>query len=376
MIRKLRLENFKCFENQAFHFCPLTLLTGLNGVGKSSVLQSLLVLRQSYQEGLLAGTGLMLKGDLVTIGTGVDALFEGAEVDVIALSLAVRNGGEENLEGQWHFACDLQADVLELILDYELDEDLYDDALFQDDFHYLQAERVGPRLFYDSSDFHVRRHQQLGTRGEYTAHFLASFGDAEIPNKGLSHKNAISMQLRAQVEAWMSEVSPGARIHLTPNLEMDVIGLQYSFEVGKQVSNHYRPTNVGFGISYLLPVLVAILSSRPGSLLLIENPEAHLHPRGQSTIGRLLALAAGGGIQILVETHSDHVLNGIRIAVHDGELKPDDVQIHFFQKREEDGKCEVISPQIDRDGRLDQWPDGFFDEFDKNLDILLQPRKE
>jgi len=76
MIRLLRLQNFKCFENQSLDFRPLTLLTGLNGTGKSSVLQSLLLLRQSYQEGLLAPTGLMLKGDLVNVGTGTDALAE------------------------------------------------------------------------------------------------------------------------------------------------------------------------------------------------------------------------------------------------------------------------------------------------------------
>lgn len=375
MIRELHLQNFKCFEDQKFQLEQLTLLTGLNGVGKSSVLQSLLLLRQSYQEGLLAATGLMLKGDLVTIGTGVDALFEGAKEEVIGFDLAVRNGIEEGLIGQWRFACDMQADVLNLIPSYVVGN-VYDDALFGDYFHYLQAERVGPRLFYDRSDFLVRRHQQLGIRGEYTAHFLASFGDGEIPNWKLHHKEASSRQLKAETAAWMSEISPNVRIHLTPNVDMDVISLQYSFGAENQVSNRFRSTNVGFGISYILPVLVAVLSSVPGTLLLIENPEAHLHPKGQAAMGRLLALAASSGIQILVETHSDHVLNGIRVAVHDGELKPEDVQIHFFQKREEDGRSEVISPQIDRDGRLDQWPEGFFDEFDRSLDVLLQPRKE
>ncbi len=76
MIHQLRLYNFKCFEDQVFQFKPLTLLTGLNSTGKSSVLQSLLLLRQSHVEGLLATAGLMLKGDLVNIGVGKDVLFE------------------------------------------------------------------------------------------------------------------------------------------------------------------------------------------------------------------------------------------------------------------------------------------------------------
>lgn len=194
----------------------------------------------------------------------------------------------------------------------------------------------------------------------------------------LLHPASASSNLRDQVAAWMGEVSPGVRINLTPNMGTDTVSLRYSFAFvsGKQVSNEFRATNVGFGITYTLPILVAILSSAPGALILIENPEAHLHPKGQSTMGELMAHAASCGIQIVVETHSDHVLNGIRVAVHDAKLSPDDVQLHFFRRREEDGLVEVVSPNVDRDGRIDKWPDGFFDEWDKNLEALLEPRKE
>jgi predicted ATPase len=120
---------------------------------------------------------------------------------------------------------------------------------------------------------------------------------------------------------------------------------------------------------------VAILASEPESLILLENPEAHLHPKGQAKMGELLALAASCGIQIVVETHSDHILNGIRLAVHAGKLDPNDVQLHYFQRQETRGesKTEVISPRMDRNGRIDNWPDGFFDEWDKSLEALLAP---
>jgi len=75
MIRSLQLRNFKCFKSQSIDFAPLTLLSGLNGMGKSSVLQALLLLRQSYERKLLPDTGLALNGDLVQIGTTTDAFF-------------------------------------------------------------------------------------------------------------------------------------------------------------------------------------------------------------------------------------------------------------------------------------------------------------
>jgi len=167
----------------------------------------------------------------------------------------------------------------------------------------------------------------------------------------------------------MGEISPGTRIKITPNSGMDLISLQFSYGL----SNDYRSTNIGFGVTYTLPILVAILSAKPKTLILLENPEAHLHPKGQSKIGELLALAASCGVQIIVETHSDHVLNGIRLAVHDKRIEAKVVQLHYFQKKEEDGIAvsEVISPNIDQDGRIDEWPDGFFDEWRNILAKLI-----
>ncbi len=314
-------------------------------------------------------TGLALNGDLVHIGTAIDALFEGAKEDKLGFDLTLENG----IERQWRFQYDREVDVLSLSLP-ELDSTspIYATGLFDDNFHYLQAERLGPRRFFETSDFLVRQRKQLGPAGEYAAHFLSVFGDELITHESLAHPHADSLSLRSQVEAWLGEISPGTRISLTPSLNTDTISLQFSFAT----SNKYRATNVGFGITYVLPILVAILSSNTKSLLLIENPEAHLHPKGQAEMGMLLARAASCGIQAITETHSDHVLNGIRVAVHDGFIDPQDTQLHFFQRKVIDDlvQNEVTSPRIDRDGRIDRWPDGFFDEWDKSLEALLEPR--
>lgn len=364
MISSIHLKNFKCFADQFINLGALTLLSGLNSSGKSSLLQSLLLLRQSYQQGLLPGSGLALNGDLVCVGTAKDALFEDAEEDVINFTITWNN----KLQGTWCFNYDEEADVLDLTSP-EVASEVYKSNLFGDNFHYLQAERIGPRTYLEKSDFQVRMHNQIGTSGEYTAHFLAFYRDKIIPNGKLSHPSAESLKLGFQVEAWMGEISPGTRITINDNPQLDLVSLKYSYGL----SNLYRATNVGFGISYALPIIVAVLSSKPGTLILIENPEAHLHPKGQSQMGQLLALAASCGVQIVLETHSDHVLNGIRLGVHNGEIKPESVQLHYFKRVKDKEKLiiEIISPKIDKDGHLDQWPHGFFDQIDKDSLILI-----
>jgi predicted ATPase len=381
MISSLRLINFKPFENQLLEFRPLTLLSGLNSSGKSSVLQSLSLLRQSHQQNLLSKTGLALNGNLVNIGTAQDALFEGAKEDLIGFDII----WEDGTEGIWRFNYDRELDVLNLKSE-PVDREVYKSNLFSNNFHYLQAERIGPRTYYSMSEFSVRQMKEIGIKGEYAAHFLSLNEDKTISNSKLSHPNVKlvkqdfdlsnpetrSQDLIDQVEAWLGEISPGTRLKVAPKTDVDLVSMQYSYGL----SNPYRATNVGFGISYTLPIIVAVLASKPGTLILLENPEAHLHPKGQSKMGELLALAASCGVQIVVETHSDHVLNGIRLAVYNGKIEPDDVRLHYFERYEKEGMMvtNVVSPKIDENGRINEWPDGFFDEWEKSLITLLKPR--
>jgi len=382
MITSLHLLNFKPFANQLLEFKKLTLFSGLNSTGKSSVMQSLLLMRQSYQQGLLPEKGLALNGDFVNVGTARDALFEGAKEDLIGFDIVWEN----NSEGLWRFKYDQEVDVLNIVSE-PVTSEVYKSNLFGNNFHYFQAERIGPRSFNEMSDYQVRQLGQLGIKGEYAAHFLAINGRKVIPNSSLSHPEVKlktqrekeqstekSMDLIDQVEAWMGEISPGTRLKIDAKSDVDLMSFQYSYGD----SNPYRATNVGFGISYILPIIVAALASTPGTIILIENPEAHLHPKGQVKMGELLALAASGGVQVVIETHSDHVLNGIRLAVHGGKIDPKDVRLHYFQRQNKEGQAvtEVISPKIDRNGRIDRWPEGFFDEWDNSLEILLEPAVE
>ena len=375
MYERLELENFKAFKELSLELRPLTLLSGMNGMGKSSVLQSLLLLRQSYlQRTSVSSTGslsLILNGDLIELGTGQDVFFNRVDYtpDRFELRFTLVHSGIG--EVTWRYEYDSRADVLMPAQSPQgtLAESIYETNLFNDEFQYLQAERIGPRAAFGMSDYVVRQRRQLGASGQYAAHFLQVFGDSDVDRR-LVHPRGGTGTLRAQVTEWMGEISPGTQIEIQPHADMDLMSLRFGF----QGTNSFRSTNVGFGITYTLPVLIALLSSKPGSLVLLENPEAHLHPKGQVRMGELISRAASAGIQVLVETHSDHVLNGIRIAARHGQISPSDTALHFFQRPNGEytqTPIEVVTPKLDQDGRIDFWPENFFDEWDKSLDALL-----
>ena len=122
------------------------------------------------------------------------------------------------------------------------------------------------------------------------------------------------------------------------------------------------PVNVGFGILYVLPLIVELLISGEDSLLLIENPESHLHPKGQTMIARLISLAANHGCQIICESHSDHIINGVRVAIKNGQISNEKVGVSFFSKNK-DQETKVDNIYVDEKGNLSDYPAGLLDEW-------------
>lgn len=368
MLTKITLKNFKCFEEQEIPLSNLSLLTGLTGMGKSTVLQALLLLRQNFDRNTL-GERLSLNGELTQCGNTSDVLYQFFKTDEIGIRLEFSN--QSALEWIWDGRS--RGDSLNLISNKVSVKEVSGYALFNRHFHYLNAERLGPRPYFETSSHAVINENQIGIRGEFAANYFVEFQEEDIKISGLSHPNATGRTLYEQVNAWLSEIRPGTRLNASRSQEMGLVALNYQFVAGKEAGNRFRPTNVGFGLSYVLPILVAVLSSEPGSLLLLENPEAHLHPRGQAQIGRFLALAAAHGVQVIVESHSDHILNGIRVAVKEGALAPEKAELLFFSGDVIDGIFThfIETPKISRDGKLDYRPEGFFDEWDRQLTQLL-----
>jgi len=374
MINQISLHNFKCFELLKLPLKQFTLLAGTNASGKSSVLQALVLLHQTSIEHEWA-TRLMLNGNVLRLGTVSDVIdkIHGRTTFEIGLS-------DEESTCHWKFSeersqmsMEIQEimvnetkisapNILHFLLPYNPDIPRLKIADKITGLTYITAERVGPREFYSLIDAQAAR--VVGCNGEHAVSVLFQ-GKDEPVIEALVLENSPPTRLR-QVEARMREFFPGFGLDLQqiPNTNAVTLGLRMS-----DATSYHRPIHVGFGITQIFPIIVAALSATRGDVLLIENPEVHLHPAGQAKMGFFLAKVAASGIQVIVESHSDHILNGLRRAVKETPSLSDLMQIHFFRPRTND-LDQVTSPNLLKSGDIDDWPEGFFDQFEKDINYF------
>lgn len=367
MIQEITLKNFKAFQNLSLPCRNLNILTGLNGMGKSTVIQTLLVLRQSYMDKLLNGKNpkINLNGDYADLGFFNDVMY----------------GLYNKKEAYMSFGVDFQqsgASYWRTIQDYvdtkdynqlavsasNITEKTFDNALFSDTkFHYIKAERLGPRDAFEI-DLTKTDEKDFGTNGYYAFQYYWKNFENDISISELSHEREKSLMLKSQMQAWLSEISPNINIHAKESK-----GILYpAFSFGIKGQEH-KPKNVGFGISYTFSVILALLTAEKGDLIIIENPEAHLHPKGQSKITELMALAAQNGVQIFCETHSDHVFNACRLYTKRKTIDAGKIALYYFTKKQD--FSEAISINIDENGGINKRPKGLFDEWGIILDQLI-----
>ncbi len=360
MINYMQIENFKSIKKLALPLENLNLFFGMNGMGKSSVIQALLLLRQSFWENHKSGLDVLYtNGDVIQLGTGKDIFCQSGVSDLIRFYVQFNN----DIKYDCYYQYELEKPDSDQLMRVgaEAKED-YSTPLFSEQFSYLGAEHLGPRKQYSTENWKKNGVIKLGTAGEYIVPLLALEGEKiRVPDE-MCLENGKTNRLIDQVSAWMEEISPGIRIaaELLPSIEKAKLAISYSGN--RLVSDAFLPVNVGFGIPYALPLIVELLISGADSLLLIENPESHLHPKGQTMMAKLIALAAAHGCQIICESHSDHVINGVRVAVKKGQISNQEVGIFFFSKNEEQ-ETKVDDIYVDRNGNLSDYPLGLLDEW-------------
>ena len=364
MIKNLELKNFKCFEDLNIELGKVNIFTGINGMGKSTVIQSLLLLEQSKRN-KQEGEGLCLNGKYIDLGNAQDVVYDNAQEDVIEINYTTSDG--KKINNRYLFEQD--TNLLPAIQIEQGEKSLAENA-----FVYICAYRIKPQAQYTVINEKELSQREFGINGEYALQYLSVYGDTDVKNEHIIENkgNEENKSLMIQVRNWMDRVSPGVSPQIKVIMETRRTELMFDFVEGAERSNSYKSVNVGFGITYVLPVIVALLTAERGDIIIIENPEAHIHPAGQRMLGELIARAGAGGVQIYVETHSEHIVNGVRIAVKNGQIPKEDVQVAFFYKDEENEYRHTYkSLKINKDGKMSSWPKGFFDEWENALIELL-----
>lgn len=356
MIKTIEMNNFKCFDHLHLSLAGLTILAGGNAAGKSTVMQALLLANATAQE----------KGDSVDVSEALGVAV-GSPRALVSQNRMEMTAGDFSIKMNW--------DKTEVLFVYEIDklkplklmyaqskEDVSIAPLF-----YLNAERLGPRISYPAGV-----DEEILSNGANAAFLIdrADMQQRKVPEcLALDGENS---KFSIQVENWMNAILGDVNFYVTTDYVKASTDIRYGNEMAEEP---VLPTMTGFGISYILSVVAAGLwcSSMENVSLMIENPEAHLHPAAQSRMGKFLECLAYAGVQVIVETHSEHIIDGARIQAAIME-QTENMRIYFFDK--ENGNIQIDKIDVDKNGELSDWPKGFFDQKSEDLRDLFKIRRK
>lgn len=361
----LSIEGYKCFkENTTFEFNNITLLTGANSAGKSSVIQSLLLLKKISQ-GSISESNQLIDLDLndpnyaLELGKYEDIKNRSDDdyEDFLSSDSTedisfVLNDGKAIIKPADNKNAEY---IVKVFSDEKSIESLKNDL--DNGFVYMNAERMAPHYVYknmDNADF-------CDCHGTNTGNVIQKHENDNCRIKRAfsnSDKNKWSIEL----DKWIDYIFPNVALRVVPsgedNYQVRVLG--------------NAATNVGFGITYALPILVSGLTVPEGGMLIVENPEAHLHAKAQSNMGYFLARMAAAGVRVIIETHSEHIVNGIRRMIVEGktEMSHEDMTIYFFQNK--NGEKNIMEITMDEYGNLSDFPEDFFDQIRQDTLAILR----
>ena len=394
MIDNIKIERFKCFIDESLDLGKLTLFIGVNGSGKSTALQPLVLLTQTIKRNRFT-TNLLLNDEAVKLGKfdeTVNYFLDKDEGFSFQLSM---NNNEDSGSIKWvirrSHENDLVGRIDEIILQgvfegkeyfetFHTDEsrglemEFFVDELFPmyfqsehrskfnklcwlvkqviglDRVKFLSANRLGPQQIYPGKYF--GQHPSVGYRGEYTAQYIDKFQDKKVSNAFIGGSR-IDRTLRYSVGCWLSHIVSGTGVNYEKIDDGNLFKILYR---SSHELDYFRASNSSFGLSFALPVIVSCLGANTNDTLIIQNPEAFLHPISQARMGEFLTTSAASGVNILLETQSDFILQGVSNAVYNRILEPKDVSIIFFGL-DENGLPMLIRPRILSSGKIDEWPE-------------------
>lgn len=417
ILKNIKLKNFKLFRDETVvPLSNLNLLTGINGKGKSSILQAFLILKQSIDYDRTTNK-VVLNHDDVKLGNFTDVKHnEVRPSEPIELTFSSENfsvkykltsiSSDPMTAKVTEVEAILSADSAPANLNLHangatfsisatnltgtIDTDLID--LFANDIilareqvlqpwivakkqmnftkiHYVSADRSGPKHYYE--DKNLKAFFSVGACGQETVNVLHHIGGEKLNEEFLPNLNdyfhvdieLVGQTINQQAEFWFEKIFNGAKYKIQPINDTNLL----IFTVSPDGTTYHKATNVGYGFTYVLPIIVAGLIAKPGETLIVENPEAHLHPSAQHAIAQFLTYVSQKGVQVIIESHSEHILNGLRISVYDDVITNEQLNVLYFTKSEQFFK----KIAIDNKGGISDWPTDFFDQSTKDLNYLF-----
>lgn len=376
-MRRLKIKNFKCFENITINFRNLTILAGGNGAGKSTIIQTLLILLQTYNAKNFdtLPTKLYLNDYFCELGNSKRLLNYEATEDKIKFKIYDKNSHSTE------FVCIENKDdlsILNVVNFNRVSGAIKNSSLnFLKYFDFIGADRFGPKTFHHTdSNFSVIN---VGKFGEYTALVLNNYKFEPIINA--------DGDLLSNVNYWLTEIFKFTQIDTHYISEANIA----MFKIKNHPKGDYEsPVNMPYGVSYLLPIIVSCLvrqipkdrlfenynqEDEENELVIIENPEAHLHPFAQSKLGYFLAKMSKH-VQIIIETHSEHIINGIRLATLEEDIDQNEIIINFLESNEDSIQPNIKEISIDQFSDLTDWPRGFFDQQEADISKIFKHKRE
>lgn len=400
-ITKISVNGFKSIaEECSIDIRPLTILAGANSSGKSSIMQPLLMLKQTLEAPYDPGP-LLIDGPNVRftsasqflsrligeknsnsfqigIGTGLNHISQ-----LVKLTLKNKENGFEIVEMTIENLCQRRT-LRHGMSPVKISLSGNGESILEEE--YIATKRSRCSLHLESKDghsvtiiasheFHASNTIHLpGLRGNPERIYKRTSTGPQYPGTFENYAASIMHEWQETEDEHMNIVVDAlSKLGLTRAIstkKISDIGIELQVDRFRSgdITDMVNIADVGFGVSQVLPVVVALAAAEQGQLVYIEQPELHLHPRAQVALARVLTDAAKRGIRVVAETHSSLLLLGIQTLVAEGDLPSELVKLHWFT-RSEDGVTEVASADLDEAGAYGEWPEDFDD-----VDLKAQSR--
>ena len=372
MIDTIHIIALKSIKDLTVKCSKLNLFVGTNSSGKSTLLQGLLLVAQQK-----------LNGKYISIGDFREV--RNYYMPNSSIRIEIKENGKNNpawiefIEDKENETYNVQTSLDEIpaedILIFDDIDDSEQSDLISDEFgfHYLSCHRIGVTDIYAKN---MLNESDFGIDGEYAMAYLLKNESKNVENELVVEGADVTNSLLEQVNYWLNYIV-GTTLAINDIKKTNYLQVKYNNNPANASSEalYCRPINVGSGISYLISIIISCLGSEEDSIIVIENPEIHLHPKAQSRLCDFIYFVSKAGRQLFVETHSDHIFNGLRVDIKKKKIQQEDISVNFLAMNEH---CETqCNPIIFKEygkivGTNDEMDiDDLFDQFEIDLNRML-----